>query len=1117
MLSCPIESSEEWQKILAEANGNRERALELWEERGYAENENLNEIPVDEEADKAVDEEAEAEASPDDFTKLVDRIKLYLNKQLDDLSRKKIKNQTFKTKRLQELIKHLDALEGVEAINEFIDDAYEKSKKAKARFDNILKNKDKAGIKELINELTAINDFASGYSILDEISSKDMNDFFSSPARTGKNEADYNPQDKLSYAIEVKNAIKSKFVTEGIPLMAKTLVYYKSGTSEEKVKSQIEATQKRIEDITADAGLSSAAKERKLKAEQETLDKLNSFLIDEESMIETLTLASKDEDALDFLVAPLISSEDSALALFAKMIKSAFEVSRQQDILTRDELVKDFESYASKTSVSRDNVEQFNEGIYEILDYTYKDENGEVKTVKRKAFVQKFNMNKFSKAKEDLYAKIGEKPMLSEEPTKDEKAALKGWQAAQGEWYRNNTQPKSKEERAKIIAAKAKERNAGIITQEEYEEWRDSVYYTYNGREYYMRELSEPSNEYLNPNWTKLYDQNGKPINAKGEYHQKLTEQYFKSQEKLPESQRPGYILPSIEKTDKERLRTQGLLKTAKNIATEAIKIKSYDIEYKLANLSEEGVKFLPVYYTQNMEADEVSSDLVRSILMFSSMANRYEAMNNLNGEISLFKTIIGKRQVVETNSKGQPILDSFAKKLGYTEFIRQNGESYSKKHVDAFIDMVVYGEMQKADEIFGFSLAKVTNSLTAFSAYTSIAADVLKGVANNLQGNIQVIIEANSGEFFNKKNLAKAKATYMKNAGGFLADFGKSSPQNIISQLTELYDAIQGEFKDKYGKNVSGTLANKLFRTDTLFFNQHFGEHEIQVSTMLALMDATTVTDNSGKTMTLLEAHQMYGSKPGDLEKNTDFTEQRRQDFQNTLHALNKRMQGVYNDFDKGTAQKYSLGRLALMYRKHLVPGYMRRFKKLSMDQELGSPTEGFYRTFAKTFLRDLVDYKLQINKAWKTYTPFQKAQIKRTIAEITIILSITAMIMMLTALGDDPDEEAVKKSYAYNFMMYELVRMRSETSSYISPNDAYRVVKSPSAMTSTLERAIKFAHQFVFTWDPDKLNYQRRTGIWEKGDNKSWAYFLKLIGFSGYNISPDQAVKAFEGTLAK
>ena len=62
-------------------------------------------------------------------------------------------------------------------------------------------------------------------------------------------------------------------------------------------------------------------------------------------------------------------------------------------------------------------------------------------------------------------------------------------------------------------------------------------------------------------------------------------------------------------------------------------------------------------------------------------------------------KTIVGARKVPETNSKGQAVLDAFAKKLGHEEYIRQNGESYSKKHLDAFIDMVIYGEMQKAEE----------------------------------------------------------------------------------------------------------------------------------------------------------------------------------------------------------------------------------------------------------------------------------------------------------------------------------------------------------------------------------------------------------------------------------
>ena len=38
------------------------------------------------------------------------------------------------------------------------------------------------------------------------------------------------------------------------------------------------------------------------------------------------------------------------------------------------------------------------------------------------------------------------------------------------------------------------------------------------------------------------------------------------------------------------------------------------------------------------------------------------------------------------------------------------------------------------------------------------------------------------------------------------------------------------------------------------------------------------------------------------------------------------------------------------------------------------------------------------------------------------------------------------------------------------------------------------------------------KKQGIWEKGDNKAWAYFVKMIGLPGYNISPREAVKVYE-----
>lgn len=1118
MLSCPNENSEEWKRTLLEAGGNRERALAMWQQDGYDEIPDLN-LKVE---DSTFKDERQGETDKTDpekdtqFSSLIDKIKIYLHKKAAMLKQKKLVDQKAKQYEYARLIENFEAAEGAESINIFVKDAYEKSEQASKVFAHMLAHKDEYTKEEMLQKLTAVADFANGYSILDEIDKADIEEYFKIKVDEATPDDKLTPQQMLAKAIRTRDKIRQKYLSEGIPLMADYLLGYKADVSA-KTLVEVEGLRKRIDNIQSDSKLSDDFKKKRIQELEERISTLQSFSIDKKGMVDILQAANSDESVLDYMISPLISSEDSALALFAKAIKSQLETARLKDLEVRDELLKEFEAYAKTTSASRDNTAKFNEGIYEELVSYYKDpKTGELKEVKKMAFVQKYDVSKFKKAQAEFFESLGPKPELGENPKPSEIGRLKLYKQRVAAWFAQNTEPKPEAERNEIINAKLRELEAGIITDNEYLNWSMSVGAEPNqyGQFTYKKELAQPAPHFLNAKWKALYDKDGVPINEKGKYHKYLTDLYFEAQKKLPESQQRGYTLPSIPKTDRERRQAHGIIETAKTNIKDATKIQAYDTQYGLAGVSEKEAKFLPVFYTQGMKSDDVSLDLARSVLLFNSMANKYEAMNDVNGEIALFKTIIGDREVAETNSKGQSIIDAFAKKLGYTEYIRQNGESYSKKHVDAFVDMVVYGEMQKAEELLGFSFSKLTNTLTGYSAITTIAADILKGVANNLQGNIQLIIEANSGEFFTKKNLGVGKGYYAKAIPSILADFGKSGTESLVGKLIERYDAMQGNFKDNYGNNVTGSAAMRLFRTDTLFFNQHFGEHEIQTSTMLALMDATKVIDKkTGDEITLLKAHELYGASG--VEENTDFTEEKRQAFQNRLHALNKRMHGIYNDFDKGTMQRYSLGRLAVMYRKHLVPGYLRRFKKLSMDEELGSFTEGYYRTFWNTFVRDLRDYKFNVIQNWSTYTPFQKAQVKRVIAEATIILTTTALVAVLKAMADDDDD--LKKNYAYNFMLYEMVRMRSETSSYISPLDAYRVVKSPSAMTGTLERAIKFTDQFVFTWDPEKLEYQRKQGVWNTGDNKSWAYFLKLMGYSGYNITPEVAVESYEGTLKK
>ena len=1150
---CPIKTSKEWLEILDSVNGNEQRALEEWNKRtDLLERDDLHEIADEQEEMEFADEE---EADPTNFDNVVKKIKVLVAQRFDELTKRKVKNQKFKEEELKRLQKQIKELDAVGTINLFVDDSFIKAQTAARNFNKILSQRKNNEInnKDFLDRLVDINDFANSYNILDEIAKVEIDEYFSAPI-TNKPISEYTPQDKIKFAIQTRDQIKLAFVEQAIPLMAETLIDYRSGKSNKTIKDQIKAYQDRIEELE-NSDFSDKIKEKDTAYNQRQLSKWQKMLLDKENLEEILKISVKDESVFNYLIDPLISSEDSAIALFAKMIKSNFEEVRMEDIIERDTLVDNLNDFKDKTGNSVNNVASLNEGLYEEvsvlrrnnLGKAVRDAEGLLIFDKKMSFVQKYDLNKYAQAQSEWY-KSNPKPILKEDPSLTEQAVydveIRKWYAERKAWYARNTQAKSKEEIQKILKEKEKDLEDEVITAEEYDDWKKTVIYEVRGQKVFMNELAEPSNKYLNTKWKLLYNEEGAPISPEGVYHKQLTDTYLKDQEYLPLSQQPGLILPSIPMQEWERLQRQGALKTAKIKLKESVKRQEYDQDTYGTELSSgDNSRILPVYYTQNIDIKDVSVDLLSSVILFGSMARRYNAMNKVHSEITAFKTIIGKRKTPELDGKGNPIFNSVAKRFGFDQYLLKNGQSYSKLHLDAFIEMVIQGESQKAEYLAGKEVSKIANTLMGISAVTTIAADVLKGVANNIQGNIQVLIEAVGGEFFNGKNLARGNVKYWATVGGNISDFAKLKPESWLGKLIETYDPIQGNFKDEFGKNVSASVANKLFRTSNLFFTNNFGEHEIQVKTMLALMDATKVIDKeSKKEITLLEAHEKYGSNMYEVktdengkkykdykiqvtietsegvEETIDFNERERQAFMNTLHALNKRMHGVYNDFDKSTAQRYSLGRLLMMYRKHLVPGYKRRYKTASYDEELESPTEGTYRVFWRTFLKDTARYKFKVATRWSGYTPFEKSQIKKVVAELTIIVALAALIIALESMVDDDDDDKEKKlPYVYNFMMYEALRMRSETAAYFSPSDAYRVFRSPSAVMGTIDRTTKFIEQFIFTWDPEKLNYKRDTGVWNKGDNKSWAYFLKLMGFSGYNLTPEEASKSFKSTFVK
>lgn len=1138
MAHCPIETTKEWKALLEKNEGNRDLTYDEWYKYGYGDIEefpDLNKETDNEEAKEAQKAYKEDEGGPKDpMERLMQNTVLHLRNRIAVLKRmKQPKEGTIE--RLKDLVENMEAAEGVESIIMFVKEAYETSLQLKSVMKTVLKDLEdpESNKKTILIKLQALNDFAYGYNILDEIGTSDVIDYFNvtdeEASQIFETDEEGNARlssiQKLKEAVSIRTTIKDKIVDVAIPLLADFLLDARSSYSEGNIQENLEKLREQQRSLIAQNAIKKNKRlEKDIENIEERIRGLLSKTMDKEQMIETLREAAVEEGAFDYWIGPLISSPDSVLGLFAKAIKDRIEAARMKDITAKQHIAASFEKYLGSTGGNRDNTKKFNEGIYEIVEIpikkngkNVKDTEGNVVYRQQVRFVQKEDIEKINQTYKAWFNTKGNEKPYADIPygklTLEQKSDRGAWQTKLTKEVTDKIyKEKSKEAIAKIDAQKK-----SALTDTEYTYWKKRRRY---------KEIREVRPQFISDKWKAMYNLDGTAKNVKGEYHRDLVNLYLSAQKRIPPNQRPGYVIPSVAKQDLERLIDEGVINLAKTKLKEAGNIQSYEIEFELQGVKGGSAKFLPVYYVQDIDIKDVSFNLAASVLLFNQMANKYEAMDSVHAEISLMQTVMAKRATPKFTKKLSKVRDIFAKNFGYENYIKQNGDSYSKKHLDAFVNMVIYGEMQVAEDL-GFanlSGTKVANTITSISAYTSMAADVLKGIANNLQGNIQLAIEAGSGQYFSYKHFFKGKKDYAANIPGMIGDFGRPTPTSFMGMLGELYDPMQGNFDDHYGKVVTASVANKLIRSNTLFFNLHLTEHEIQYSGMLSLMNSQEVRDKkTGEKISLYQAHEKYGATAQALFDNVewiekdkdgnetfrDFTEKDRRSFQDRMHSLSKKLHGIYNSFDKGVSQRHALGRLALMYKKHMYPGYKRRFQKFAFDEELGDTVEGYYRTFWYTFMRDLRVYKTNIAKQWSTYSTTQKANIRRFLNELTVIFTIMGLIAILSRFGDDDDE--LKDGYAYNFLMYELIRMRSETRQYLNPIDVYRTVKSPSAALSTVSRFIKLGNQIL----PMNITegYKRKQGIWEKGDNKAWAYFLKLMGFSGYNIKPGEAVKIYEG----
>jgi hypothetical protein len=684
-------------------------------------------------------------------------------------------------------------------------------------------------------------------------------------------------------------------------------------------------------------------------------------------------------------------------------------------------------------------------------------------------------------------------------------------------------------------------------------------------------------------------------------FYEVLMREYKEAQAIMPEAYRLGNKLPYIYKTDREHFFVGKFKQGFKtwwdnkfgNVAT-----REMDDDMIMMNLTSSGddidsdeignqviegtatyatsleKRTLPFKHVFHIDIDEVSRDAVSSILSYIAEAKRFKAKSEILPQVRSILNLTTKRDsvkgggVIRRDVDDSKLIDAVAKKLNIQKFVRKEGESFEAALIRSFTEMQMFDDQNKEISskisFFGKEVTirvdKLLDTAMSAASFAQIggitSSGWLKGFANYLQANVQMFLEGWAADHYNVKDWSYAKKLIYYGNGkigalgvDILRDFGKLTNETLSGQLFEMYDALQGSFKDEFGNNISQSKLNEVMRSSTWFVNQQIGEIEAAGTSMYALLNSYKVLDNGEvyslddyltfKTdekkkatddenasldykernditkefrkikTTLLDSMELGPDGRVMLKGVNDVEEggvkvpflksHRNMKIRAKLHGINKDLHGNYNSFDKTDIQRHVGGRLLMMYRKYLVPMARRRWGKTYRNEEIGVVRQGFYMTF---FGYLFSDFKRFGSIVWNSYfhqkdtglQPFEEANIRRATLEIAIYIGLSVLASLL-AVGDDEDDEDI--STLRWITAYQVLRLKREIGSLApSPTvigDNWKVLKSPSAFNGFIDRTLGFFHQlFSDTWGV----YEHKTGSFEKGDSKLRAKWLKLFG---------------------
>lgn len=479
----------------------------------------------------------------------------------------------------------------------------------------------------------------------------------------------------------------------------------------------------------------------------------------------------------------------------------------------------------------------------------------------------------------------------------------------------------------------------------------------------------------------------------------------------------------------------------------------------------------LPVLFTNRLQnPDELTGDVVGSLMSYAYMANQYEQMDNIIDPLEVGRALVTEERKVRKTRGGNPLIEKFsALDVDVANKIFTSRSNIEDKLND-FFESQVYGKYLKDEVTFDVlgkkvSVNKLASVILKGSSLAQLGFNWLANLANVATGLGMQNIEAAAGQFFGPKELAKADAAYVKALGPMMAELGSRTKTNKLSLFFELFDV-----KQNFGSNIKNQKKNwlqRLFGAEIAFLGQDAGDHWLYGRTAIAMaMRQKVLLD--GKEMSLWDALQVEGVNGSSTIKQLNYKDITDLEgnpfdvakFSRKVAHINQTCFGIYNDDDANAANRVAMGRLLQQYRKWMKIQYNRRFQVAQGNLATDSWEEGYYRTVGR-MLNQWIRGGVQLSEQWDNMTTEERANIKRAITEMVQFFAVWALANWI----EWPDDK--KRPWALKLAEYSSKRLAHELGglapSTIMPQELLKTVKSPIPATTVVQNSFNLINSAI------------------------------------------------------